>query len=218
MTCIGNVCLENCPGWVQFLAVIGSIVVYVGLGFLFANIYKCIIGKGNKSLSQLTEDERAVYLFTLILWPIMILMGIIWWIIKLITMPFWVASKEELKETEERIIDSIALKEVLEKAKTEKPVRAEGTFLPGDLVVGVSGNPDGYKHLNEGCVCRVVECDEKGRMQLILVDHKDFINHKEQVGKTFKGPARNFTLYKDTTGNVKKSKKGKTKQKKAKAK
>lgn len=100
--------------------------------------------------------------------------------------------KDELSELKEE-----RKKEVVKETKVIKTPK----FKVGDLVTGVSGNPGNYKHLYEGCLCRVLSINEKGSMELILVNHTDYDAHKDSFGKIFKAPSRNFKLKTTTKKN-----------------
>ena len=104
-----------------------------------------------------------------------------------------IESSQELDEAMERIRTLERNRETPSRASAPKP---KTKFKAGDLITGVKGNPAGYKHLYEGCVCRVLEVDGKKAMRVILIDHTDLIAHKDYLGKEFKAPQRYFTLIK----------------------
>lgn len=177
--------MYGCSDTIQVFAIIGMIVVfaaiYFGLAVLVSEVLLAIKGK---RYPQLSRDEKDMVILGTIFWPITLVVGLVWLVAKWIILPFIAATKQDLRETEQRINRKIILNSVAPKS-TKK-------FKVGDLIQGVKGNPDNYKHLNEGCKCRVLSIDEKGSMKLVLVDHKNFNAHKDVIGNTFKAPARNF--------------------------
>ncbi len=178
-----------CPPETLFFAVIGKIVIFLGLysliAFIASQLILAILGK---RYSELDSDKQTIVILGAIFWPVAIVVGLIWWLVEALALPFTAARKRELCELKTELVEKI--EEISN--PTPEPVTK---FKVGTLITGVRGNPDNYNHLDEGCVCRVVSIDEEGRMKVVLVDHKDFNGHNDVIGKVFKAPARNFVKY-----------------------
>jgi len=186
---------EGCSQGVKDLAIFGGIVliaaVYALMVFFIREILLSIKGKRFSELSRTQKESVNLYsAFWIITVPLTIAFGALYWLAKWIVLPFIAAEKRDLREMEDRINKKIIINTPINKNK--KP---STKFVVGDLITGVKGNPDGYKHLNEGSVCRVLSIDDKGKMSVVLVDHAKFVEHTEQIGKIFKAPARNFVKY-----------------------
>jgi len=177
--------MYGCSDTVQVFAIIGMIVVFAAIYFGFAIIMReILLAIKGKRMSELSRDQKETVNLGTVFWPITIAVGIVWLVAKWIILPFIAATKQDLRETEQRINKKIVLNGITPKVSTK--------FKVGDLIKGVKGNPDNYKHLNEGCKCKVLSIDEKGQMKVVLVDHNKFNEHKDSIGNTFKAPARNF--------------------------
>lgn len=144
-------------------------------------------------ISKTCEESNENSALLGIVWPITIAIVIAYWVVRWIAFPLIGAEKKDVERVERKI----------EELKTRIPQRINVTSarIPqnrwnisvGDLVVLKNGNPDGYKHLSEGSVSRVLSIDEEtGAMRVILVDHKDFEEQKDYLGNEYKAPARLF--------------------------
>ena len=190
-----RIALENCPESTKVFALIGQIVVFAIVYAFFAKITREItLSIWGKDIDELNRDERAnlnlITIFFPLVWVILVVGIPIYWVVKMIMLPFVAAEKRDLRILRRDI------KEDIERAVNKSVVpELKAKFNNGDLITGIRGNPDNYKHLNEGCVCKVVSTNEKGQMQLVLVSHKDLKEHLDSIGKTFKAPSRNFIKY-----------------------
>lgn len=182
MVCVLCSAAAACPPGIQFLAVIGAVVIYILIALL---IQKCI--------KEVTDSDELLILGSMF-WPIAIIIAIIFGIGYWFAFPFIGATKKDLRESEERISELVSTKKVI--TSENKSTTKKKLFKVGDIITGVPGNPDNYEHLYEGCKCRVLSSDEIGSMRMILLDHKDREAHEKVIGKVFKGPARNFILWK----------------------
>lgn len=230
--CYFGSCLANCPGWVIALFVLGVIALYVLIAVLVYYIIKSIDDKIDVGLII------AMAVLWIITIPIALVMCVMWYLARLlIIMPLFGATTEDLAKTENKLYDAIdedsrtsvdstgantnsldifddesddeSDEDLNSWESSVKSFTPPKLFKVGDLITGVKGNPDGYQHLYEGCVCRVLSIDEKGSMQLLLIGHKDKEAHADCFGKVYKGPSRNFKLLKAA------SKKRKTKSSKS---
>lgn len=165
-------------------------VVYVLIGFATGAVLTLIYGK--ETFCDLREDQKTSVVLAGIFFPIAWIVGILYWAVNIVILPFTAATKEDLKELEASLAEKIEAKKLV----VQKPKESKPKFKTEDIITGNPGNPDGYKHLYEGCKCRVLSIDDKGSMNVILLDHKDKEAHKKQIGKVFKAPARNFVLLK----------------------
>ena len=190
---------DCCPPEVQALAIIGGIIVYAFIGFLVGTLVRELT-KNSREMSE--EDKKALAIFAAVLWPlaivVLILLPILYWFL----FPLIGATRQDVRNSEERLSEKIestctpvAPVETSEDLFGEGPV--EPPFIPGDIITGVQGNPDGYKVLYGGCFCRVLSINDKGSMKLLLLDHLDRDAHQEKIGNTYTAPARNFVLIKD---------------------
>ncbi len=180
--------MYGCSETTQFFAIVGMIVVAVGIYVgVFAIVREILLAIKGKRLSELSMSGKEAVNLGAAFWPITIVGGIIYLVGKWIILPFIAATKKDLRETEQRFNKKIILNCVTPtNSKTSKGLKV------GDLIKGVKGNPDNYNHLNEGCLCKILSIDDKGSMKVVLVDHKKFNEHKDVIGNTFKAPARNF--------------------------
>lgn len=188
--------LKNCSDATLFYAVIGRIVVFLAIYTLLAILVRGIaLLIYGKKYSELDNNNKTIVNLATVFWPFAIIIGLVWWLIEALALPFTAARKRDLRnlrtELVERIDDTCD--------PSPEPVTK---FKVGELITGIRGNPDNYNHLNEGCVCRVVSIDEQERMKVVLVDHKDFEGHSDVIGKVFKAPARNFIKYTRRTKKV----------------
>ena len=178
----------GCSESTQVFAIIGMIVVFAAIYFGIAIIIReILLAIKGKRMSELSRDEKETVNLGTVFWPITIVIGIVWLVAKWIILPFIAATKKDLRETEERVNKKIILNCVTPtNSKTSKRLKV------GDLIKGVKGNPDNYKHLNEGSLSRILSINDEGSMKVVLVDHKEFKEHKDYIGNTFEAPARNF--------------------------
>ncbi len=186
---VGVIDLKNCSAETLLFAAIGKVVVFLAIYTLFAifirGIALLICGK---KYSELDSGKKDLVNLATVLWPLAIVIGLVYWLAEAIALPFTAARRRELRELETSLVERIE--------DTCNPAPEPITkFKVGELITGVRGNPDNYNHLNEGCVCKVVSIDEQGRMKVVLVDHKDFDEHNDVIGKVFKAPERNFVKY-----------------------
>ncbi len=180
--------MYGCSDAAQVFAVIGVIVValtiYFALFVIVREILLAIKGKRMSELSRVEKEEVNLYAG---FWPITIIIGAIYLVGKWIILPFIAFTQKDARAMETRINKKIILNCVTPtNSKTSKRLKE------GDLIKGVKGNPDNYKHLNEGSLSRILSINDEGSMKVILVDHKEFNEHKDYLGNTFKAPARNF--------------------------
>lgn len=189
MVCIKS--LANCPEWVEGLAYFGGTIIGLALwafiGYLTVTVLLAYWGK--RRYQDLDKDRRGWYVYAWVFWPIAWVVAVIMWVIGILGLPFTAARRRDLREMEQRINRTLE-----DRSYSTIPVISQ-KFKPGDLITGVRGNPDDYNHLDEGCVCRVLSIDDKGRMKVVLANHKNFEEQKDWFGNTFKAPARNFVKY-----------------------
>lgn len=187
-----------CPTDTLFFAAIGKIVVFLAvysvIALIVSQIILAILGK---RYSELDSDKKTLVILGAIFWPLAMVVGLVYWVIEAIALPFTAARKRELSELRTELVGKID--EV--NNPTPEPITK---FKVGALITGVRGNPDDYNHLDEGCVCRVISIDEEGKMKVVLVDHKDFNEHNDVIGKVFKAPERNFVKYTRKSSKAKK--------------
>lgn len=205
MGCIKS--LANCPEGTKVLAYFGGAVIIIAawifIGALTASGVLAYWGK--KRYQDLDRKQKETYVLSWIFWPIVWIGVVLTWIIGVLELPFTAARKRDLQQMEERISEQIENRNV----DVIPVIPVIRKFKSGDLITGIRGNPDDYKHLDEGCVCRVLEIDDKGQMEVVLVNHWDFEGQKSYIGNTFKAPARNFVKYPRATKrkSVKRTKK-----------
>jgi hypothetical protein len=202
MVCI-DCALSNCPLWVTTLAWIGGILLYVLIGILVGYIIQAGIYKKAR-YHDLMHDEESMVLVGGIFWPIAMAVGILWWIIAIISLPFVAATKRDIHRLQ-RTIENMSVP----LAAVHSVAIQNRKFKKGDIVTGIKGNPDNYEHLDEGCVCKIMDINAKGIMSLVLLDHKDKESQKEFIGQTFTAPERNFVLFKEKKKTSSKKKKKK---------
>jgi hypothetical protein len=198
MVCIS--CIDSsCPVWIVSLAIIGIIVVYTALAVAFTYLFAIIYSKG-KSFNESNDNVKSMSIISGIFFPIAIPLVVIIYILYGIGTIIYnicnCATKQDLLELESRLNTKMNCVKKCDNFKEKIIVNPLKPFKVGDLITGKKGNPDEYKHLNEGSICRVKSIDDNGSMKLILVDHKDFSKHSEVIGNEFKAPARNFITYK----------------------
>ena len=225
MTCVGPDCVAGCPPGIFALACLGGAIIYALIAWVISRLALYIMGK---ELSELNDNQQTIISLAAVFWPLLPAFLIIWLIGEWITLPITAARKSDLVVLEKKISKKIEEKctnndevfedmtpseedEILEFLGEAEPVKPK--FKVGDRITGVKGNPDGYKHLYRGCVCRVLSIDDKGSMKLILLDHQDKEAHAKSIGRIFKAPARNFELIKPKK-TAKKTTKKATKKKK----
>lgn len=185
---------QGCSDGIFALAVVGGIVlaalIYLLIFFLIREIYAIVKGKkGYSELTRMEKENANIYSgFWIVTVPLTIVFGAIYCLYKWVRLPFVAAEKKDLREMETRINQKIILNGIV-------PPTQKSKFSVGDLITGIKENPGNYKHLNEGCVCKVLSIDEKGSMSVVLIDHKDFQKHTDVIGKVFKAPSRNFMKY-----------------------
>jgi len=166
-----------------FLVAIGILAIYAWIGYF---IYQL-----KKSESD-SWDEGECVLYGAF-WPLVGVYYVIYYLVKLLILPICAATHEDIRRLEDRIDDTTCRTcgRRCDRCECEED---EPEFKVGDIITGVSGNPDGYEHLYEGCVCRVLSINNKGIMKLLLLDHKDKQAQEAYIGDTFTAPSRNFVL------------------------
>ena len=189
----------------SFLALMGGLSLYI--------VVATIVGRFVYSRTKGWEDDGryAAAIFCGLLFPmsVPIIILVIWgW--SIISVPFGEFGKEQTTNVGDSQ-ELNAVKNRVRNLEKDKPVsqtpKPKTKFKVGDLITGVQGNPDGYKHLYEGCVCRVLKTNENKAMSVVLVDHIDFNAHMDCIGDIFKAPPRNFTLIQPKTVKKKVAKK-----------
>jgi len=190
MSLNGTVCTTGCSDGTQILATIGAVALYAFVAWIMHCIFK-------EAFKPRTDDEKALIVIGAAVFPITLVILIGLWLVNLIILPFEAVRKEDLKEVETRLTEKI--ESVSKPVATPRRNPNHHGLKVGDFVTVKLGNPDGYKHLNEGSKSRVKSIDDKGRMKLVLVDHIDFHNQKDHIGREFKAPARNFTIVRTPT-------------------
>lgn len=188
----------SCPEVVSLLAIFGGIVIYLLIGCLIG----AIISKFAENESK--NDRDTLVIFGVVLWPLAIVAGIIYVIIRLFLNLFFGATRDYVDKAVDRVDNRIS-------EECSAPVDVsdsldifdEGTaFKVGDIITGTvpqtdrDGNNISYEHLYQGCKCRVLSIKSNGSMRVILIDHKDKAAHIDYIGQTFTAPARNFTKVK----------------------
>jgi hypothetical protein len=178
----------TCDATTQSLAIIGGLAIFfICWALISAMTFACVSSfykhKEHKKYSELTPGQKGDITALSILFPIAIIAGICYLLFG------WrkdIAMKKDLKETEVRLTNRI------NQIAPPSVIPSVTPFRVGDFVTGVRGNPGGYTHLTEGSKSKVLSIDDRGQMSLLLLDHKDYLNHRDAIGKTFKGPSRNF--------------------------
>lgn len=178
---------------IGFLAFMGGLSLYL--------VIATIVGRSIYTLTRKwDEGERiAAAVFGGGLFPITVPIGVfLYWVYTIITIPLNGSEDNgtDVEECSQEVVDVRERVSRLEEGDEPTPSEPEPKpkFKVGDLITGVSENPAGYKHLYEGCACRVIEVDGNKPMKVILVDHIDFNAHREEIGQIFKAPQRYFTL------------------------
>lgn len=184
--------------WILFFAFMGGLSLYV--------VIATIVGRAVYSRTKSWEEDTrfAAAIFCGFLFPISVpIIILIIWIVSIINVPLGndsddaqttnIGDSQELNAVRSRVKD---LEEARNVPQAPKP---KTKFKVGDLITGVSGNPSEYKHLYEGCICRVLKTNDDKAMSVVLVDHIDFNAHQNYIGKIFKAPPRNFTLIQPKT-------------------
>ena len=101
--CVDAAC-AGCPEWVITLAVVGGALIYVLIGFLIYSIIKAFI-------EDIDSDFVIICIF---FWPILIVgavvVGIVYYIARLIAMPIIGADKYDLKVLGDKMEDTIDTK------------------------------------------------------------------------------------------------------------
>lgn len=195
----------------NIFAGIGVITLYLLIATVVGRmVYKAVDGSDS--------DKQFGAIMGGIFFPVTIILGlIVLWIkaicnVKLeaepeVDVPYYESAIEDLRDEINLVrVDCNSTKEVPKKVvKSTKP-----SLKVGDVITGVSGNPDRYEVLYEGCKCRVLSINDEGSMRVILLDHSDKDAHKANIGRTFKAPSRNFVLFKSESTKVNTKKKTKS--------
>lgn len=189
---------ENCSDVTVIFATIGVIVAYFAIGALIGSIVNALMR--NKS----GDDKDLLVILSVVFWPVAIVMGIVYAIARLLALPFIVATKEDLSDTEDRLNRRIddECSTCVDVANDLDIFTSKVPFKVDDIITGIvpqtdaDGSNMSYNILYRGCRCRVLSINERGSMKVILVSHKDKEAHADRIGETFTVPARNFTLVK----------------------
>ncbi len=175
-----------------------AVLIWAAAALATAVVIIALFGK--RYYSELDSDEQAVAVAGGIFFPLAWACIVIYWAIKLIALPFIAATKGDLRDTEERIMDRIETTETEDEPIEIAPIKQK--FKAGDLIAGIAnqtdkdGDPISYDHLYEGCKCKVLSINDRGSMKVELVNHADKIANRDEIGETFTAPARNFELVK----------------------
>lgn len=191
MCIVGSGCIAaSCPDWVIALAILGATLIYSLIGILAFTIAK----------KEFNVDDDFTLALMGVIWPFVLAGGLIYlvgyWIIMWLIFPFIGATKQDLSRAERRLLDKIETQYVVPNRSIQRANRnvtvpiVSSKFKVGDYVTGVKGNPEGYQHINEGCVCRISKVLDNLRYEVILLDHYDFNNQKQYLGRTFTVPER----------------------------
>lgn len=194
--CLSTAC--GCSSETIGFALLGILVFYSFFVFLFYRVFKVLF-------EEKIEEDILEFLSIIgaIFFPLTIvalaLFAVGYWIVLWIIFPFIGATKRDLRQSENRIMER--LNNTCSSNKNTKQLSVKQTqptrkFKVGDLITGIKGNPDGYKYLTEKCVCKVKSITENGDMRVILVDHRDNDIFTKKGYEEFRCPARNFVLYK----------------------
>lgn len=164
---------------IYVLTLMGGLSLYL--------VIATIVGRAIYSRTQgwTTDNRVSVAIFCGGLFPITVpLLILVLWVIAIINIPMGnnesLSTKDNLKDIE----------------KVPEPKKCKAKFKVGDLVTGAKGNPNGYQILYPGCVCRVLQVDGEGDMEIILVDHIDKEAQENEIGRTFEVSMENFDLIK----------------------
>lgn len=179
--------------FIPLLTLMGGISLYL--------VIATVVGKAVYSRTK-GWDEDNQFLAALLcggLFPISVpIIFLALWIFTIVQIPLGMDQEEEEEEA------TTSPKENGNESKTkENPKPVKTKFKVGDLVTGVKGNPGGYEKFYEGCVCRVLEKDEKD-IKLKLVGHIDKEANEESFGRVNWFPQEHFTLIKPKENKVKK--------------
>jgi len=186
----------GCSEAIVALAWFGGFFLYLIFGLLISILVK-----------ELFDDDMDGFglMIVALVWPFAIIGLVIYVIGMWIFFPFYGATKVQLDRTESRLNRRID-----RRVYRSSPVALDlsdddsilAAFKVGDVVTGIVPQTDNegknisYKHLYQGCECRVLSIKNNGSMKVILIGHKDKEAHRSAIGETFTAPARNFTLVK----------------------
>ncbi len=189
---------ENCSDGVAIFAVIGMIVVYFAVGAFIGWLVSSCLNGGSR------DEKESLILLSVVLWPLAIVAGFVYLVAMWLAFPFIAATKEYVDRAEARVnrrvdrecstcVDADDSLDILDEV---------APFKAGDVITGIVPQTDkhgdvmSYKHLYQGCKCRVLTIDSDDSMKVVLIDHKDKAAHAHKFGDTFTVPARNFTKVK----------------------
>lgn len=207
-----------CSETVQLFASVGVIAVYLACGALVSWLIYELTRENESSV-----DDTLIIIGG-IFWPLALAVLVILFIGRVAVNLIYGATIFDLRRTEGRLgdrIDNVARGRTiicpssyvdssgysdndtpLDIGYSDNSEQCKPTFKVGDIVTGadnqtdIEGNPAGYEHLYQGCKCRVISVNNKGSMDLILLDHIDKEAHRSSIGKKFTAPVRNFVLLK----------------------
>lgn len=201
--------LENCSELVTSLAIIGGTALYALMGILVAAIISALTENWPKS------DREFFTVLGGVMWPFAIIVGMIYLVGMWILFPLIGATRRQVDDVESRLNDRIDSRcsGYVDLSDDCDMFEIDTAFKVGDVITGIvpqtdySGNVMSYKHLYQGCRCRVLSIDCNNSMEVILIGHKDKEAHAHKIGEIFTAPARNFTLVKKTAKKRKVTKK-----------
>lgn len=200
----------------QTLAAAGFLSLYLVIASI---VYKAVYSKLKGKCSE--ADVFLIAFVSSALFPIFVPLGLlVLWVISIIEGPF--AGDKERAECEKLKKEIKSLKSKVNtqaqpivgrlECTLSAPQESKPKFKVGDLITGVEGNPAGYTHLYEGCVCRVLKVNGNKAMKVVLIDHVDKEAHKAFLGKDFKAPVRYFKKIKLDSNKTKKKSAKKSKK------
>ena len=180
-------------------AVVGIVVTYFAIGaFIGWIVSSCI-------KNRCEVDEELLVIFSVIFWPAAIVVGLVYLVVMWLAFPFIAATREyvdnAVNRTNRRIDRECST--YVDVGNDLDIFNKKAPFKEGDVITGIVPQTDedgeviSYKHLYQGCKCRVLRIDNNGSMKVILIGHKDMNAHASYIGETFTAPARNFTKVKN---------------------
>ena len=152
-------------------AFVGKVSLYLVIATLVGmGIYAATKKWNNKS------DRIAAAIMGGALFPISVPITIlVFWVWSIVSIPKRMSENQstDVEECSQDVVDCRERVRALERsdeiASSESETVPKPKFKVGDLITGVRGNPANYKHLYEGCACRVIEVEGDKAMKVILV-------------------------------------------------
>ncbi len=200
---------ENCSELISVLAVVGGVAIYAIMGVLIGSFIYAILKNASDNDREFLSAVGGVF------WPLAIIAGIIYVIGMWFLFPLFGATRDYVDRSESRVNRRIdrECSTPVDVSDDLDIFDANASFKVGDVITGTVPQTDhhgetmSYKHLYQGCKCRVLSIDSNDSMKVILIDHKDKAAHAHKIGETFIAPARNFTLVKKIAKKRKAAKK-----------